>query len=208
MKRYLLLLLLLLTCSPCYAGYTVIIREQISPKTILVHGVGKMESALNPGPVPTYPATVTKMLCAAKDIYSPTAADRFEVWEDSAGTAASPALFAACPQIREAKKKEIRSGGSARLLALATPYSAEERESWPQQKEEALEFQRDQLCTCAMIRNMANTRGIAVNLMVDKILENADLFKAFAGQILGKQQRLIDQIEVETDFATLLGIGW
>lgn len=219
MKRFLLLplLILLTTCSECYAGYTIIIREQVTPKTIMVQGVGKLEAALNPGPVPVYPATAKRLVYrpADFDIYNPDTAKRAELWEDDNGTATSSQIFATFPQIRQKKEAEIRAEGSRRLLALAQPYSAEERESWPQQKEEAVEFHdtyqpetQSSPCPCEMIRNMATARGIPVSVMADKILENAALFKAAAGQILGIQQGLIDSIATITDFETLENLTW
>lgn len=210
MKRFLLLplLLILTTCNPVYAAYSIYTAPQI-PEYITVNGPYGPEQWFN-AEVPSYPLSYGREICRPAD-YSPYAADparRTIVFDDNQGTATSPDLFAACPQIRAAKEREIRSGGSARLLALAAPYSAEERESWPQQKEEAQEFQLDQLCNCPMIRNMATTRGIGVDLMASKILENADLFKTVAGQILGQQQKLLDRIEAETDFNGLLAISW
>lgn len=194
---------------PAFAGYSIIIVPQ-QAEYITVNGPYGPETWDAPLVYPLLPPTVGTLVCQP-DNYNQAAAEparRTRIYTDSAGTAVSADLFAACPQIRAAKEREIRSGGSKRLLALAAPYSAEERESWPQQKEEAQEFQLDQLCNCPMIRNMASTRGIGVDLMAAKILENADLFKTIAGQILGLQQRLLDRIEAETDFATLLAISW
>lgn len=115
MTRTLLSIILfaLASCDFAYGGYTIITRDQIAPKTILVQGVGKSEAALNPGPVPTYPATVTVRICSARDLYSADPADRIEVWRDSAGTAMDAQVLAACPTVLAAKYQRLWEAASA-----------------------------------------------------------------------------------------------
>jgi hypothetical protein len=210
MKRFLLLplLLILTTCNPVYAGYSVYVAPLI-PEFVTVNGPYGSELWPNSAEF-AVPAGYGPEYCRPGN-YSPFATDparRTRVFIDSAGTATSSDIFAACSSIKDNKRREIRYEGTRRLLALAAPYTAEERESWPQQKEEALEFQGNPLCTCAMIRNMASSRGIPVDIMAGKILENADLFKAIAGQILGLQQRLLDRIDAATEISELSAITW
>ncbi len=210
MKKYLLLplLLVLTTCDLCHAGYSIYTAPLI-PEFATVNGPYGPESWPN-FETATVPAAYGREVCRP-DNYSPFVVEplrRQRVFENPNGTATSVDLFKACPGIRTAKEREIRSGGSIRLNALANPYSAEERESWAQQQDEAKEYQANPACECALIRAMAGGRGIPLNLMASKILENAALFKAVSGQILGAQQRLLDKLAAETDFATLLAIGW
>lgn len=120
MNRILLsiIVLCLASCQECYAGYTIIIREQITPKTILVQGVGKMESALNPGPVPIYPAIVTRLVYKPinADLYSADPVQRTELWEGGSDTDA--AALAACPGLKAkivADIREIRKQALAQL---------------------------------------------------------------------------------------------
>lgn len=197
-------------CSPAYAGYTIHV-EQMQPELTLCTGPYGPELCLNTEEKPTAkPATYGAEVCRPENysVFSADPARRTKVFRDSAGQATSAEIFAACPQIRKQKEKQIRAEGSRRLLALAQPYSSEERESWPQQKEEALEFQLNQLCDCEMIRNMATARGISVDVMAEKILENATLFKAAAGQILGIQQRLLDLIYAADDYDSMQEVQW
>jgi hypothetical protein len=201
-------LLAITTCQSVYAGYTVFVRDQVTPQYHIVYDERGPVSAINPGPVPKYPATVLRKICPAKDLYSADPIDRSEVWEDLLPTASNADLFAACPQIRTEKEREIRSGGSQRLLALAGPYTAEERETWATQHDQAEAWMLDPECDCAMIRQMAAARGITIDSMVAKIMENVVLFEMASGQILGIQQRLLDQIEVEQDFGTLVNLEW
>jgi len=119
MNRILLaiILLCLASCEECYAGYTIIVRDQISPQFILVQGVGKQESALNPGPVPVYPATVKKLLYKPVDfdLYGVDPVKRTELWDDDGGTATDAAVLAACPGL---KAKIIADIQDIRAIAL------------------------------------------------------------------------------------------
>ncbi len=208
MLRALITVLILALAIPCQAGYSVYTRAQVIPATITVHGVDGPETRNNPGPVPVYPATFQSRICTAKDIYSPAAADRTEVWVDSAGTATSAELFAVCPQVRETKLSEIRAEGDRRLNNLATPYMLRERETWTTQQAEAKAWLADNTAPIPMIGNMAAGRGITVAELVAKIMENVTLFTNNSGTILGEQQFLLDWIDREPDFETLSGIGW
>lgn len=88
----------------------------------------------------------------------------------------------------------IRRTGAEQLLALGNPYLKEERETWITQEAEARAWVKDNSAVCPMISAMATTRGIPLSLMVQKIIENADLFKGAAGQILGAQQKSLDEL--------------
>jgi hypothetical protein len=87
---------------------------------------------------------------------------------------------------------DIRVEASRQLLALSTPYLAEERETWMIQEAEARAYLVNNTSPCPMVTAMATTRGITVELMVQKIIENSDAFKLAAGQILGQQQKDLD----------------
>lgn len=202
-------LLCLTCCSECYAGYTIVIRERITPQFVTVMGVGKTETVLNPGPTPSYPPTAVRLVYRPDntDLYSSYPARRAELWEDTAGSATSAEIFATFPGIRTWKEGQIRTEG-ARRLATLTPYLPEERDTWPQQQSEAIEWRGNAACDCAMIRTIAEVRGITVEALVQKIEENIAQFPAAAGAILGEQQKLLDRIEAATDFATMMSITW
>jgi hypothetical protein len=87
---------------------------------------------------------------------------------------------------------DIRSEASRQLLSLGAPYSPEERETWMIQESEARAYLANNTASCPMVTAMATARGITVELMVQKIIENSDAFKLAAGQILGLQQKNID----------------
>jgi hypothetical protein len=89
----------------------------------------------------------------------------------------------------------IRGRYAKMLSDIAAPYGPEERETWKTQEEEALQWQSDNTAPCVMIRAMATTRGITMELMVEKILENAALFRAASGRLLGAQQKELADLE-------------
>lgn len=90
--------------------------------------------------------------------------------------------------------KRIRDDGAAKLAALGNPYSEEEQKTWDTQEAEALAWMADNSAKCPLITGMAVNRGIPISLMVQKILENAELFKDVSGKILGLQQKALDQL--------------
>lgn len=97
-------------------------------------------------------------------------------------------------EIQGARSAAIRVKYAAMLISIAQPYGPEERETWKTQEEEALQWQDDNNAPCPMIRAMSTARGITMQLMVEKILENSALFRAASGQILGLQQKELDQL--------------
>lgn len=198
-----------LTCLNAHAGYSIIVVPQ-QPEFITVNGPYGPETWDAPLVEPLLPPTVGRLVCQP-DNYNQAAAEparRTRVYDDSAGTATSQELFAACPQIRASKEREIRAEGAKRLSAMAAPYTAAERETWATQQREARAWLLDPAAPVPMISAMAAVRGLTLAVMVEKIMENVALFEAASGYILGLQQRLLDRIEAETDFAALLAIRW
>lgn len=211
MIRLLLPLLLLLTiCRPVHAGYSIYIAPQL-PEFVQVNGPYGPESLRNTEPPPALPATYGREVCRPAN-YSPFVADtarRSRVFEDSAGTAVSGALFAACPQARQQKEAQIRAEGDRRLKTLAGPYMDGERETWGVQMKEAEEYLFDPVNTqTPMLSAMAAGRGVPVAVLVGKVWENVILFRQASGAILGEQQRLLDLISAESDFSALISIKW
>lgn len=133
-----------------------------------------------------------------------------EDWEIDIGQPTRPGLEA-IPEadveawlITKAKNENVviaRADGSKALLQLTSPYSEEERVTWPTQEAEAREWiansetMYEPEIPVIMIRRIAFHRGITMQVMVDKIMENVELFQYVAGDILGVQQKQIDDIE-------------
>lgn len=188
-------------------NYTIFLYPQVTPRYITVHGPTSDETVLNPGGNPGYPVEAT-LLYSPPDFDKYSDGNRYQLLLDPHGKATSAEIFVTFPDIREPKAQEIRTAGAVRLLALTTPYSAEERESWANQQKEAEAWTLNNSAPVPMITAMATARGITIAVMVGKIMDNVDLFRAAAGQILGTQQALLDQIYAATDFDTMRAITW
>ena len=142
------------------------------------------------------------------DPFSADEGNRKILLTDPQGTTTSAEIFATFPAIREPKEKEIRLEGGKRLEALAAPYGPEERESWATQQREARAWLVDNTAATPMLSAMATARGITLAVMVGKVMENVALFEAAAGQILGQQQALLDQVYAVTDFDIMWATAW
>ena len=94
--RSFVVLLVLFIAAPAMAGYTLFVRDRVTPQTITVNGPYGPEVRPNPGPVPVYPSTFTAKVCPAFNLYSSAPGLRTEVWKDSAGTATGPQVLAVC----------------------------------------------------------------------------------------------------------------
>jgi len=97
----------------------------------------------------------------------------------------TPELLTNCQYLID----NIRNEGQKQLNAIAEPYQSGERESWYIQVEEA------KAGAGAMLEAMATERGITVVEMATKILENNQTYRTAVGEVLGKQQALIDSVK-------------
>lgn len=102
-KKFFTLTIVLLTVIPagiCWGiGYTVFTRDFVVPQWLEITGLGgSVIMVKNPGETPVYPSTFRTVVCRPEtfSIYSSTAANRMEVWEDSAGSATADDILNAC----------------------------------------------------------------------------------------------------------------
>lgn len=222
MTRHLLLIIVfaLTSRTPAYAGYEVITLPQI-PQYVTVRGgcdanaaafdvIGNQDCTqqwVNPALKVLPPGVVCQPNGFARNLVNP--ALRTLVVKTDGNSSSNADLFSACPQIREYRKAEIRAEGDRRLKLLASPYMDGERETWANQMKEAEAYLFDPVNTqTPMLSAMAAARGITIPDLVGKVWENVTLFRQASGQILGLQQKLLDDIDKATDFAALLAIGW
>lgn len=188
-------------------GYKLFTYPLVDPKFVEANGPTGKRQILNPGPFVALPSNI---------VYQPENFDKYAVVPaartllyqvDGAGDT-NDQVFAACPDLRDWKAKQVRAEGDRRLEKMATPYMKNERLTWQDQKFEALEYQANPAAFTPMIDAMAANRGIAKADLVKLILENVNLFRPTAGTILGQQQAMLDRIYAVTDVAELLSITW
>ena len=107
-----------------------------------------------------------------------------------------------------AKYAEIRTAAAQVMEALAAPYLHQERESWDTQFKEATEWLADNSASVPTIAAMASNRRIPITEMVANIMENANLYRDAIGAMLGKQQRLLDDVAAATTVEAVNAIAW
>jgi hypothetical protein len=209
--RFFIPLILICISSPVYAGYTIFTYPDIStiPK-IRVRGLNGFEMVNDPGSKVSLPSGYRGVVYTPSDFdrYSASPGKRTKLIDDNNGTATSMQIFAQLPQIRAWKGDLIRMEGAKRLEALAYPYTAADRTTWPQQQRQAEEWADNPDCTCIIIREIAAGRGITVAALVALINGNIVPLETHSGRILGEQQRLLDRVDNETDIDLFLSIQW
>jgi len=104
-------------------------------------------------------------------------------------------LNAAIAQLAQRNKEiELRDYGNTVLLAAVDPYKDAEQKTWPIQVEEAVKYRAgltNPVTDIPFITNLAQYRGVPLADLVVLIEGNNNLFRQFAGQILGIQQALL-----------------
>lgn len=110
-------------------------------------------------------------------------------------------------ELKTAKELEIRAKGSVLMLQIVTPYTAEERDTWPSQVSEAKAYTENPAAATPMLSALVAQRGNTVANQAARILGNEAAFKTAVGVILGIQQAKIDLIAVAT-LETIGTITW
>ncbi len=95
----------------------------------------------------------------------------------------------------------VRAEGARRLALIGSPYSKEERETWPRQVEEAKAFAADENAETTLLAGLADARGITVAQMAAVVTVKANAFAAAARDILAAQARLLAMDPIPADYA-------
>ena len=107
--------------------------------------------------------------------------------------------------MREVKKFEILAGLKRESImydfdadssSLIQGYTSNEIVSWDRQYAEAVAYQLDATSIVPMLSNIATARGIAVSVLVGKVLENAIYFQHEIGRLLGVKQLRSDKLRL------------
>lgn len=99
---------------------------------------------------------------------------------------------------KAAKLTEILTGSDAAMNAITSTYSENEKFSWPKQEAEAKALLADPSAPAPLLRGIADTRGIALTVLRDKVLANVEASEALTALILGTQQRYEDAVKAAT----------
>jgi hypothetical protein len=189
-------------------NYRIFTYPQVSPQYIVAHGAIGEETVLNPGGPVELPPGTPVYKPGNYNIYAADSAQRTILYADPAGTATSAEIFNACPGCRNWRADQIRNEGSSRLSTLAGPYQGPERETWSIQMTEAEAWLINMQAPTPLLTALAVNRGITIDALVGKVMENVQLFRAVSGVILGQQQALLDRIYTTQNITDLLAITW
>lgn len=97
--------------------------------------------------------------------------------------------------LRAQKAKAIELDFTAALAGLEAGYPERERDSWPQQQNEAEKYQADNAASVPLLEAMASARGATVANLVDRILTNAAAYSQLYGRALGTYQGRVDSLD-------------
>jgi hypothetical protein len=131
-------------------------------------------------------------------------------WVCSSGArvASPPPPAPTLEQVQAIKSAEIRNEGALRLEWIASPYQAQERDTWASQLSEAEAFLIDNTASTPILSAIAEGREITKSELVILVIDNANLFRMASGAVLGEQQRLLAQVAAATTPAEVDAIVW
>lgn len=211
MKRSIVMVcILLLGMNVKYAaaGYTIVQIPRIDAEYVVAQGPKGPVSRRNPGSWQRPASGVRRIYRDISGLYGDDPTRRVELWETTDGTATDVDIFAACPGLRDHVAALIRAEGAARLLAVASPYTPAERETWSVQIAEAEAWTADHAAATPMIDAICAGRGTEKSVLVGYIMDLNSRYRAACGAILGRQQALLERVYAATTVNDLLAITW
>jgi hypothetical protein len=87
----------------------------------------------------------------------------------------------------------INRASESAISAITATYPASEVLTWPKQEQEARAFLAGTAAT-PLIDALAEARYVEKEYLVEKIIEKSDQFAAVSGALIGKRQKLEDQL--------------
>lgn len=111
-------------------------------------------------------------------------------------------------ELKAAKLAEVDAAFELNLGELMGTYPMSERLTWPVQQAEALAWKTNPSSSTPYLDSVATARGIDLQDMRQRTLERAERFMAGSAPLLGKRQRLRDEIESAETAEALASIGW
>lgn len=112
--------------------------------------------------------------------------------------------------LKLAKKAEITHAFNLSMSQVVGDTPNHEISSWGKQEDEARSFVNaaTALNPTPLIDNLATARGIPKALLAGKIIQKADLYSSYSGQLIGKRQGLEDAIDAATSKTAVAAISW
>lgn len=111
-------------------------------------------------------------------------------------------------EVKAAKWSEVSQAFTSAMSAITSGYPSDEISSWAKQESEARAWDADNLAPTPLVDAISTAREIPKALLVEKIIEKADLFAGISGTFIGKRQKLEDQITAATTAEDVALISW
>ena len=97
-------------------------------------------------------------------------------------------------QLRIDKLIEINAAYETRAQQVTVDVPPSEVQSWPKQEDEARTLKSDPTASVIVLSALAEQRGIPLDSLVDKVIEKANAYSVYIGQITGIRQRLESEL--------------
>lgn len=109
---------------------------------------------------------------------------------------------------KAAKLVELNAACERALGELSSSYPPGELQSWPQQVQEAEALRLDPPGAAPLLTVVADTRGVPLQELAQRVREKAVAYAEFSGAIIGKRQRLEDQLNAAATLVAVGAIAW
>lgn len=103
--------------------------------------------------------------------------------------------------VYSAKQNVIRDSADTFLAGLATEYGTLERQTWDQQAQEATALHADSAAPAPLIRAIASARGMAPEMLAQRIITNRAAWVAISGHVVGQRLAYQDALEATAAIA-------
>jgi hypothetical protein len=119
-------------------------------------------------------------------------------------TPAQPSLT----DLKAQKRAEIDLAADTAISPITTVYSQSERDTWPIQESEAVEWSANNAAPTPMLSAIASQRSMTIAVLAASVLTKAAGFKVMAGATFGKRRAKIDLLEAAATAAAVNVIVW
>ena len=112
------------------------------------------------------------------------------------------------PQAQDAALTRINTAFESDAAALTAGYPPTECLTWPGQQKETLEWQLDNATPTPYLDALALARGMDRLEYISRTAVKITMFKAASAALVGKRQKLADQIAAATTTAECDAVAW
>lgn len=149
-------------------------------------------------------AIPTEATPVSDEIFWQTINENDGIWTELAdgSIAKLPLPVPSISELKQKKRLEINSAFEQSIQQITAGYPASEKSSWLKQESEARAFIANHSAPTPLVDHLSAERGVPKSELVTRILAKSDLFAAASGQLIGKRQRLEDQLDILDESAT------